>query len=253
MKKKKMSSALKTSGHNIHLRTIAAMKFTHKQLTPTKRVCLRLKEAREAKGMTRTEMAKHIRMSKEHIEALEECQFDMLPFTALYQKNLIKSYIKTLDMNPKEFVNQFIHEEIPHTNKKTTVPQKKSYHFSFPNLPLVIKAATIGIVFFACIGYLVIQVKHIVEPPNLAIYSPDNGSVTTEGSTKISGKTDPGVQIHINGRSVMNREDGFFEETIPLTNGVNTIMLSATKKHGKTTTETRHVVYKKDQPILSLK
>ena len=228
------------------------MKFTNKQLTPPKRVCLLLKEAREAKGMTRKEMAKKIRMSKAHIEALEGCHFEMLPFTALYQKNLVKSYIKALDMDPKELVDQFMSEELAYTKKQKKITPKKKFHFSFPNLPLVIKATTIAIIFMSCIGYLVFQVRHIVQPPNLAIYSPENGFVTTEGNANVQGKTDPGVQIHINGRSVMNREDGFFEETIPLTNGVNTITLSATKKHGKTTTKIRHVVYKKDQHSLSV-
>ncbi len=229
------------------------MKFTNKKLTPTKRVCLRLKEAREARGMTVSEMSRQIRMSKEHIQALEACAFDTLPFTGLYQKNFIRSYIKALGMNPKEFVNQFVYEEMNPKKQAVLVPKKRQYHFSFPHLPLVLKAATIGIIFMACIGYLVLQVRHIVEPPNLAIYSPDNGHVTTDGLATVRGKTDPGVQIHINGRSIMNREDGFFEETIPLTNGVNTIMFSATKKHGKTTVETRHVVYKKDGTTLSLK
>ncbi len=229
------------------------MKFTNKKLTPTKRVCLRLKEAREARGMTLSEMSRQIRMSKEHIQALEACNFDALPFTGLYQKNFICSYIKALGMNPKEFVNQFVYEEMNPKKQATLLPKKKKYHFSFPHLPLIIKASTIAIVFMACIGYLIFQVRQIVEPPNLAIYSPNNGQITTEGVTTVRGKTDPGVQIQINGRSVMKREDGFFEETIPLTNGVNTIMFSATKKHGKTTVETRHVIYKKDASSLSLK
>lgn len=229
------------------------MKFTHKKLNPTKRVCLRLKEAREARGMTISEMSRHIRMSKEHIEALESCAFESLPFTGLYQKNFIRSYITALGMNPKEFVNQFVYEELHPKIQVPITPKKNTPFISFPNLPLVFKAMTVGMVFMTCIGYLIFQVRHIVEPPNLAIYSPDNGFVTTEGLTTVRGKTDPGVQIQINGRNVMNREDGFFEEDIPLTNGVNTIMFSAIKKHGKTTVETRHVVYKKDGSILSLK
>ena len=226
------------------------MKLTQTQLTPTKRVCFRLKEAREAKGISQSDMAQKIRMSREHIQALESCAFETLPFTTLYQKNFIRSYLKALGIAPQDFVNQFVCEEV--VSKKQAIPanvQQKMHSHSFHNMPRLVKTACIALICVGCVGYLVMQVKHIVDPPDLAIYTPENGTVTKEGTAIVRGKTDPGVEIQINGTSVMHKEDGFFETNIPLSDGVNTIIFSAKKKHGKTTEEIRHIVYKKNQEL----
>jgi ribosomal 50S subunit-recycling heat shock protein len=60
----------------------------------------------------------------------------------------------------------------------------------------------------------------------------------------VQGETEPEAQITINGQETKNSEKGQFKEEISLAEGVNTITFVVKKKHGKTTTETRHVVYK---------
>ena len=48
----------------------------------------------------------------------------------------------------------------------------------------------------------------------------------------------------------MINEQGHFASTIDLSKGVNTITMTATKKHGKSTSLVRHVIYQeKYQPV----
>jgi hypothetical protein len=44
----------------------------------------------------------------------------------------------------------------------------------------------------------------------------------------------------------MVNEQGHFETKVDLTTGLNTITILATKKHGKTTAITRHIVVKQN-------
>ena len=76
------------------------------------------------------------------------------------------------------------------------------------------------------------------------VYSPQNGYITNANPLVVRGETEPEVYISINGEEIVHYEAGQFETSIYLAPGVNTITISATKKHGKTTTETRHVILK---------
>ena len=60
--------------------------------------------------------------------------------------------------------------------------------------------------------------------------------------TLIEGETEKETKLTVNGKDVMVNEAGRFSTEIDLNDGVNTIAVSVTKKHGKTTTITRHVV-----------
>ncbi|MCX6779887.1 MAG: hypothetical protein NT034_01765 [Candidatus Magasanikbacteria bacterium] len=48
--------------------------------------------------------------------------------------------------------------------------------------------------------------------------------------------------MEANGQEIKVDENGQFNTTILLADGVNTLTLSTTKKHGKTTTLVRHIV-----------
>ena len=92
--------------------------------------------------------------------------------------------------------------------------------------------------------YLGLQVNNILQPPKLNLYSPQNGYVSDEASVDVQGQTENGVKILINGTDVAVHEDGGFVEVVDLTPGLNTITVTAEKKHGKSVTEVRHVVLK---------
>ncbi len=223
--------------------------FTKKSITAPKRVCLCLKEARERKNITLDEMGKRLRIDTKFIEALETCKFSELPFSPMYQKHLIKAYMTILEVDASSVVEQFSREEMPtHPHGAVLLPT------SMPrahNIPMMLRFGAIALFVLSCFGYLGLQVHRILEPPKLVILTPEQGRITDKSALRVTGKTDPEVKVSINGTEVSQNEHGDFAATLDLPSGVNTLVISAKKKHGKTTTETRHVIVRHDHEQFS--
>lgn len=224
---------------------MSAAFFTKKTLTPTKRVCLRLREAREVKKMSLITMAEKTKIDIKYLKALEACEFDKLPTGVVYQKNYVKKYIEALGMDPRDYVSQFIDDEFDHVEPQSRVHPirhiKTIWLSSVPSYVNILLGIGISLLLLSYIG---IQIRTILQPPTLFISSPQNGVVIDEQTITIAGETEPNTTVLLNGTEIKNSEQGTFNETIDLRPGLNTITITVQKKHGKTTTETRYVVRK---------
>lgn len=216
--------------------------FKKKILTPTKRICFRLKEAREAKGMSLAEMEKKTKITKKYLQALEECRFSDLPVAVVYHQSFVRAYVEALGLNPDSFLNQYLLEE--KVKKQVKHPGRIVKQRWFNNLPNFLRLGSIFLVLFIVIFYLGWQVKRIVEPPKLILFSPQEGYITEVPEVLVQGETDREVRVYLNGKEIKNSELGQFKEKVDLASGVNTLTIVAEKKHGKKTTEVRHVVFR---------
>lgn len=220
--------------------------FRRKELIQAKRVCWRLKEAREAAHVSMAELAKRTRISERHLRAIEECRFDDIPFATIYKKNFVRRYAETLGMDAHTYIAQFENEE--HTADPPLQHPHRTIQFPWlTHLPLFLRITSIGLFAVLLVGYLGWQVYQIVKPPTLMIYTPDNGLVTETPSITVRGHTEPGSAVKVNGQPITRDERGQFDATIPLASGINPITISATKKHGKSTSETRYVIVRELQ------
>jgi len=217
--------------------------FKKKKLETPKRVCLRLKEARQECGMSLSQLSKKTKISKDFLQALEECRFQDLPKAEIYQKNFVKSYVEALCIDSDSFLQQYMSEESD-KKKKMVHPNKEVKRNYLHDLPAFLRYGFAVIFLLALFSYLGLQVKNIVEPPRLEIYSPPQGYITSEMSMVLNGQTDKEVSVSLNGKDMGTDEEGNFEEVIDLSPGVNTLTVEAKKKHGKTTREVRHVTLK---------
>lgn len=216
--------------------------FKKKSLnSPPERVCLRLKKLRLEQNKTIEEISQKTKIDKKYLKALEECRFKDLPSTTIYQKNILKSYIETLGLESEPFLKQYFLEENILKKKSTQKKNKQNWLYRLPD---IIKYGTLFFLILVLIFYLVWQVKKIVDPPGLIIYSPQDGLITNQIQLVVTGLTDKGAFISLNGKNITHNEEGKFEEVLDLQEGVNTITIIAKKKHGKTITETRNVVLK---------
>lgn len=221
--------------------------FEKKSLEAPKRVCLRLKECREARGMSMAELASRTRISERYLLALESCRFDDIPFGVIYQKNFIKRYAAALNLSPQDFLDQYLSEEL---RELPTAPViSLATRKRLPNFPALIRRVTLGVGVGVVIAYLGIQVKQSIEPPALALYSPPNGAVLSLPEVSIHGATAREARVFINNEPVITDGNGEFKEKIYISPGINTIVVSAKRKHGKTTTETRHVILKEAEQV----
>jgi bacillopeptidase F len=80
-------------------------------------------------------------------------------------------------------------------------------------------------------------------PPALELTSPtDNSTVTGDSNiVKVTGKTEEGATLSINGRYAVVRSDGSFNYDYPLNTGDNTLKIVARDNAGNETTIERHV------------
>ncbi len=223
--------------------------FKKKSLTPIKRVCLRLKESREKQGMSLDELSRKTKIGRRYLQALEECRFTDLPTAEVYQKNFVRIYVEALGLNPEPFLQQYVAEE--RVKNKIKHPHKIIKYNWLSNLPNLLRYGVVLVLFLFLLFYLGIQVKRIVDPPQLSLYSPPEGFITQNNDLLVTGQTEREVKLYLNGKEIRNSEQGQFKEVIGLSPGVNTIVLTAEKKHGKITTLTRHVVLKENK-LLSL-
>ncbi|MFH1946662.1 MAG: helix-turn-helix domain-containing protein [Candidatus Magasanikbacteria bacterium] len=217
--------------------------FKNKKLQPPKRVCLRLKEARENCGISLELLSQKTKISKDQLQALEECRFKELPEGEIYQKNFIRRYVEALGLDSASFLRQYVFEESIKKKKNIHPCQeiKKNY---LQNLPTFLRYGFVIIILLSLFFYLGLQIKNIVEPPKLIIYSPLEGYISDQLSIAVQGETNKEVRVSLNGKEISTSEDGMFEEIVDLSEGVNVLVIEAKKKHGKTTREERHVILK---------
>jgi len=217
--------------------------FHKKMLTPPKRVCLRLKAAREESKISLEELATKTKINKEYLKALEECRFEDLKHAEIYQKNFIKRYAEGIGADPYSFMNQFCEEETTQ-DKKTIHPRTGCKSIYLSNLPNILRYGLVCCGVGILLIYLGLQVKHIMEAPTLSVFTPSEGFITERNTIQIAGETQPEIKVSVNGAQIKNDENGYFQENITLSPGVNTIIVIAQNKHGKTTQDTRHIIYK---------
>ena len=228
------------------------MHFQTKNLQKNERTCVQLKTLREQKGISLEDMADRLKMSKAHITALEECRSHDLPFAPIYKKKMVKQYCHIVEADYAKLVHQFVEEELEQhiiPRQEMRVSQKTLSRWN--HLPFLFRLGSILSIAVLFFGYLGLQIKKIIDPPTLSLFSPINGMITADANLEIKGQTDKEVKVMINGKEIKNSEQGIFDETLSLSPGVNTLVISAEKKHGKTTTETRYVVLE-NKPEFSL-
>ena len=80
-------------------------------------------------------------------------------------------------------------------------------------------------------------------PPALALSSPEDGIEIDINSVTVSGTTEPGSDLDVNGARATVKDDGSFSLDIFLVPGENTIVVTSTDASGNSATETRTVTY----------
>lgn len=100
-----------------------------------------------------------------------------------------------------------------------------------------------------------ISVKIDTVPPTLNVSAPTNNLHTNETPITVSGYTNDAtsspVTVTINGKTVTVDSNGYFNTTVSLELGENTITVIAKDGAGKTTTVTRTVYYNNIPPTIN--
>ncbi len=217
--------------------------FCPKKLNSPIRAGEILKKKRQELKLSLKEISLSTLISEKYLLAIEKGNFEHFPQAKALCVAYFKKYATFLNLNHSDYLSQFISEA--NLNKKHAFHPLG--HLKIKPLNSIVwwlKTITLIILITCFIGYLIWQINGILSPPKLVIYTPFEGYVTNHLSTMIQGETDKEIKLTINGKEVMTNNQGQFEIMLDLPKGVNTITISATKKHGKTTTIIRHIIVK---------
>jgi cytoskeletal protein RodZ len=216
--------------------------FCVKPIAPAERLGSRLKDAREAAGLTLDQVSTITHVPVHYLEFIDQGLFSKLPKASVFRRAYIKEYAVAVGLSADLCVDQLTREA---GLSETVLPPRRSLSFApFATLSMAARAAVLASVVLLFTGYLAFQIRGVVEPPRLELFAPLEGEVTNGLQTTIAGQTEPEVSLTVNGQKLMVNDQGSFATKIDLAPGVNTIVISAIKKHGKMSTLTRHIVVK---------
>lgn len=217
--------------------------FCLKNLESSLRVGERLKKAREQQNLDLEDIYQKTRIPLKYLEAIECARFKELPQAKAHRLAYVREYAEALNLHPASFLFQFS-QESDLTNYAPAHPHRALKLWPMNSLSNIFRNAAIAILLIGFIGYLSWQVNGILQPPKLTVFTPADGFISNKLTALVQGETEKEVRLTVNGKDIMPNDRGKFEIPVDLSNGVNTITISAIKKHGKVTTVTRHVIVK---------
>lgn len=205
-----------------------------------------LKEEREKKFYTLDEIEKSTKIRRQLLEALEKDQYFKLPPPTFVQ-GFIKNYGRFLGLettkllaiyrrefsegkNPPRILESFSN---PLDRKKFRLTPAK-----FVGLAVLVMVA----IFFI---YLWFEYRFLTDAPFLEILEPQSQLHVATSAVLVSGRTDPEARVSINNQEIQTSIDGRFSQEINLTEGSNTIVVTALGKSGKISKVERTVFLKK--------
>ncbi len=189
-----------------------------------------LRELRQSKNFSLEKLSELTKIQLYHLEALEAGQFEKLP-PAVYRDGIFKRLSKFLDTDEGEIMEAYRNkfESMAPTISSESAYPNYSYFILTPNKLMVFA----GILFLILLsGYIWYQFNFLIGSPNLVV-KPSEDIVTKEENVLVSGKTDNGIDLTINGENMYIDSNGGFEKSIKLAAGLNVIEIQAVNNFGK--------------------
>lgn len=196
-----------------------------------------LREARQKKSLTLEQVEEGTKIRLKFLSAIESDDFSGLPSLS-YAKGFVKNYSEFVGLNSRT-VLAFFRRQTVEVSKSSLLPKgmeeplNRSMFQLTPGKFIILIVVALMSLFLIYLGY---QYRTLQQAPALIIYEPKTQAVVSEKRVDVLGKTDPDATITINGVSVLVRSDGKFFDQVSLDAGVNTLMIIATSRLGKTTT-----------------
>jgi cytoskeletal protein RodZ len=209
--------------------------FERKELSRTHTMADKLKNLRASKDISVDFLAKKLDIPIKYIVSLESGENESLPgdiYVRAWLKKIANFY--EVDVNSL-LVDYHLEKKINHKiSSHLKSEKKKSFKDSKFLRPKVLRWLLIWSVVLIFFIYLAYEIINIIAPPILNITQPKNNFRTTEASVEIIGQTKAEAQVLINGELIILDQEGGFKKIVNLTEGLNTLKISAKNKHSRT-------------------
>ena len=225
-------------------------KFKTKKVETTVTVGECLKRKREELRISIKDLGDKLRIKPDYLDNLEKDNYEELP-PDVYVKGFIKSYAELIGFNPEKMIELFkkereIENKIKSRNKKEKKCEKKFVFKKYIAITPKIITIFLSFLVLSIIGYYFwYQLSSFNAEPYLFVSNPFADEVTNDSEIIVSGETEIGIILEINGEEAFVDEEGYFKENIMLQPGKNVIIIEAVNRFDKTAKEIRNIIYEK--------
>ena len=208
-----------------------------------------LKNKREKLGKSLDVVSLDTKIQRRFLQYIENNQFTYFD-SEVFLTGFIKIYAKYLNLDVDKVLALYRRSN-PKKKIITKVEakdEKKKNMFKL-NLdilnPKTIMTLSIAIFLITIIGYIAFQIYKFQSPPELNILEPRTDIETTSEEILVKVESQTNVNIEINGLPAESSEDGIYEKTVKLNEGINIITVKARKDGNNTleSVETRKITY----------
>jgi len=225
-------------------------KFKTKKVETTVTVGECLKGRREKLKISIKNLGDKLKIKTDYLENLEKNNYEKLP-PDVYVKGFIKSYSELVGFNSEKMMELFkkereIENKVENRNRKKKKCEKKFALKKYIIVTPKIVTIFLSLLILSVVGYYFWhQLSSFNSEPYLFVSSPLVDEITNDSEIIISGETEIGIILKINGEDVFVDENGYFKENIMLQPGKNVIIIEAVNRFDKTVRETRNIIYEK--------
>jgi hypothetical protein len=190
------------------------------------------------RGISLKKLSEATGIAPAHLEAIVHGRFDDLP-SAPYVRGYLVRLGKVLEFDGEAWWERL---------KKEGFANNSGPADSLPNNRFIRKSPAkfiwIGIAAILIIIYLGFQIPILFGKPSLSITFPAQNPYTTGSSTlTIEGTAQGANSLSLNGDSITVAQDGSWEKTVLLQNGLNTFDISAKRLLGGSNDITEQILY----------
>lgn len=219
--------------------------FHHKAIDSIQTVSELFQFARLEQRLDVEDIARDLQISPLYLEALEQGNYAKLP-CLIYTRNFVKCYGNALGLNIQQLMKQFEHEwqlfekhqqPLLNVEKKMSVDAKDLWR-----MPRWIRLASTAVFMIALVSYFGFELYALRQPPELAVYAPDEEVITDKQLIQIEGEAEAEVVLTINDQEVLSDSQGYFKELVGLQPGMNIVEIKAKKKYSQENTVYRKIM-----------
>ena len=203
-----------------------------------------LREWREMRGFSVEELGRQSGIHPLILIALEEDRLEDLADPAYAERHIIalSEVLDCRSMHLRDKYQELLMQK-GIVSEKALFPQARVRQSE-----LFVRSRAVALFAFLVVvgllgAYVFWQVKVISTVPHLVVDSPVEGAQLSAPTVIVSGKTDPGTFVTMNGFGVVVKPDGSFTASLDVTRGVSTVEIEAHRRYGAPVTIDRNVNY----------
>lgn len=219
------------------------MMFVKKPLAAGATLGDRLKALRTESGVTIETLGHSLSINPKYLTAIEESRYRDLP-GLVYARQFVRKYAAALSTDTDHVMKIFEQEYaiVAHARPSIRPLLTQRVQTDFPwlrrHLRFIIAAIAVAIM----ATYIGSQAVKNFLPPILEVNEPSTDLSTTSTTIVVAGITDLNATVTINDQDVQTAGNGTFHESIDLHTGLNTLKISAIKKHSSARIVTRKIL-----------